>query len=606
MNKLFLFLAFVGCSAGQVVSQSFTKITAGAIVNDGGASRSVNWIDYDNDGYLDLFVSNGLEGGERNFLYKNNRDGSFTKIISGPIVEHAQPYDGASWADTDGDGDVDCFVVNWYDSSNVFFLNNGGGVFARTNIGASQTDRGYSETCSWGDYDNDGRLDLYVSNSGSSSLGAKRNFLYHNTASGFVKIDTGAIVTDQFFSRGVSWIDYDNDGDQDMFVVSERNQANTLYKNRLKETGAASFERIVSGAIATDVASSVSSSWADFDNDGDQDVFVANGWPFGQNDFLYLNNGNGTFGKVTSGDAVNDAAFSESSAWGDFDNDGDLDLFVTTAFASAGTKNFLYKNQLMENGTASLQKITAGDIVNDVGYSFGCAWGDYDRDGDLDLFVAKTFNENENNALYRNDNANGNHWILINCTGSGLNKSGIGAKVRVKATINGNTVWQTRIVEGQSGYCGQNLQLHFGLGNATSIDSMKIEWPSGNVESFLNVIADRIVTAIEGGGITSVGQQHHAFPDVFELQQNYPNPFNPTTTIVFSVGTVDPVAFAGSNTSLRVFDVLGKEIATLVNERKNAGEHSLVFDAGHLASGVYLYELRSGDLSLTKKMILAR
>lgn len=592
-------LMLVVFTAVEVRPQAFTKITTGSIVNDGAASRGVVWLDFDGDSDLDLFVTNGKEGGEPNFLYRNNGNGTFEKISDNPLVQLRQPWDGASLGDADNDGDPDVFVVAWYDSNNVFYQNNGNGTFTAANIGSPSSDRGYSETCSWGDYDNDGKLDLYVSNSGSPSIGAKRNFLYRNTGSSFVRIDTGVVATEQFYSRGVSWVDYDDDGDIDLFVTNERNQANNLYKNMLKELGSAFFTKITAGALVTDIASSLSASWADYDNDGDLDVFVANGWPSGQHDNLYQNNGNGTFSKVTTGDPVNDGQFSLSSGWADFDNDGDLDLFVTTAFSAAAAKNLLYKNMLMETGTATLQKVTTGDVVNDTGYSYGFSWGDYDKDGDLDLFVAKTYNENENNVLYRNDNSNGNHWILLNCLGTVSNRTAIGTKVRVKATINGTPVWQLRVVEGQSGYCGQNLQLHFGLGNAITIDSIIVQWPSGPVEYHTNVSVDRIANVVEGGGLSSLGGLNREPLGEFLLGQNYPNPFNPITIVPFVLAN-------SAMTALRVFDATGREVATLVSGMKSAGHHVVAWDATGIASGVYYYALQSGARREIRKMVLMK
>jgi hypothetical protein len=576
-------------------AQTFTKITSGALVNDGGASRSVNWVDVNNDGFLDLFVSNGLEGGENNNLYINNGPDSgytFRKITGSPIVFDHLPSDGASWGDYDNDGDADAVVVAWYDSINVFYSNNGNINFTNVTTPTLGSDRGYSETCSWGDYDNDGNLDLYVSNSG----GDFRNFLYRNTGTGlFARITAGSIVQDQFRSRGVTWVDYDNDGDIDMFVTNENNQANNLYRNELVETGTATFTRITAGSLVTDVASSWSGSWGDYDNDGDQDVFVGTR----TNDMMYRNDGGGTFTRVTAGPHVTDGGRSACTAWGDVDNDGDLDLFVTTAYAPSPSTNFLYMNRLMESGSATFEKITTGAIVTDAGSSYGCAWGDYDNDGDLDMYVANTANEAANNSLFRNDNVNGNHWLVLRCVGDSSNRSGIGAKVRLKATINGTAVWQERVVEGQSGYCGQNLLLHFGLGNAATVDTVKVIWPSGVVDIFLNVTPDRNVTIVEGGTITRVDDERSEQPGNFHLEQNYPNPFNPNTSITCHISNPDIV-------SLHVYDALGREVATLMDEEKQAGVYQVRFDGSGLASGVYFYVLHAGIQRASRRMILMK
>jgi enediyne biosynthesis protein E4 len=599
-NQLIIFFSL--CASiipAGAMSQSFTRITAGAIVNDVAASRSVNWVDVNNDGFLDLFVSTGREGGENDLLYINNgpdSNFSFRKVTDSPIVQDNLPSDGSSWADFDNDGQIDAAVVAWYDSLNSFYRNTGGGVFTSLSSSPIVTDRGYSETCTWGDYDNDGYVDLYVTNSG----GNLRNALYHNNGNGtFTRMVTGSPVTDQFPSRGANWVDYDDDGDVDLFVANESNRANNLYKNELKETGSATFTRITAGGIVTDITSSWSGSWGDYDNDGDLDVFVATGYPLAANDMLYNNNGDGTFTRILTGPVVTEGSRSACGAWGDVDNDGDLDLFVTTAYNTAATRNFLYRNQLMQTGNATFTKDTSGSIVTDADFAYGCAWGDYDNDGDLDMFVANTRNEAATNALYRNDNTNGNHWFEMKFKGTTSNRSGIGAKVRLTCTINGQTVRQLREVDGQSGYCGQNLVQHFGVGDATVIDSVVVDWPSGTRDVHRNVAVDRIMTATEGGALTTAHNRSELLIRDFRLGQNYPNPFNPTTRITYSIGE-------RSRVQLTVFDLLGREVRSLVNDWRDAGEHSISFDAGVLASGVYFYSLRSGEHLESKRMIVLR
>ena len=157
---------------GLVFSQTFTSITSGSPVTELGAWRSVTWVDYDRDGDLDLFVTRGKAGGQDNVLFRN--DGppnfTFTRMSDLSISQDHLPSDGSSWADYDNDGNPDCFAANWYNVNNLLFHNNGNGTFTRITTGPVYTDRGYSETGSWADYNNDGLVDLYVANSAGSRL----------------------------------------------------------------------------------------------------------------------------------------------------------------------------------------------------------------------------------------------------------------------------------------------------------------------------------------------------------------------------------------------------------------------------------------------------
>ncbi len=464
-------------------AQYFTKITTGSQSNDGGDSRSVNWIDYDNDGDLDLFISNGPAGMANNFLYKNNGNGTFTKITDASVVNDKGSYDGSTWADYDNDGYIDVFTATWYGQLNSLHRQRGG-LFEKVTLPEIGRDKTYSETASWGDYDNDGFVDLYLAN----SAGNLANFLYHNNGDGtFTKAAAGTLVTDQAATRSVDWCDFDNDGDLDLFVANEAGANEGLYWNN----GNGTFTAETSGAIVSDGGNSFGSSVADIDNDGDFDVLVVNN--ANQNESLYLNNGNRTFTKVTTGPVVNSGGYSVGSAFGDLDNDGDLDLMVTNAFAgTSAVNNFLFLN----SGDGSFVKVDTGVVATDLGWSYGVAFGDYDRDGDLDIATGNCFGAAQNNALYRNE-GNSNKWLAIKAVGTISNYSAIGAKVKVKATINGKTFWQVHQVAGQSGYCGQNLESHFGLGDAGVIDSLVVEFPSGQIIVKTNLPPNQFMTITE-------------------------------------------------------------------------------------------------------------
>ena len=172
--------------------------------------------------------------------------------------------------------------------------------------------------------------------------------------------------------------------------------------------------------------------------------------------------------------------------------------------------------------------------------------------------------------------------------------------------INGTAVWQERVVEGQSAYCGQNLTLHFGLGNATTVDTVKVVWPSGIIDIFLNVSPDRNVTIVEGGTITSVHDGRSQQPEGFLLEQNYPNPFNPSTHINYQISHPGSRIPGSRFVTLRVYDMLGREVATLMDEEKPTGTYQARFDGSGLASGVYFYVLHAGSQRASRRMILMK
>ena len=574
---------------GNLLSQTFTRITTGDIVNDWGNSNSTAWGDYDNDGYLDLFVSNGAWWLEQvNFLYRNNGDGTFAKITTGDIVNDTTWSIRCCWGDYDNDGYLDLFVTTIFGAKKLLYRNNSDGTFNKILTGDIVNDTSGSWSSCWGDYDNDGDLDLFVSN-----VSYANNFLYQNNGDGtFIKITTGVIVNDVGDGTGSSWGDYDNDGDLDLFVTNGGygpSKKNFLYRNN----GDGTFIKIASGDIVNDTTWSESCSWADYDNDGDLDLLVTNDG----NNALYTNNGNGTFTKVIAGNIVNDMGCSYGSAWGDYDNDGDLDLFL--ANVDTLLNSFLYSN----NGNGTFTKITTGNIVNDGGSGRDASWGDYDNDGDLDLFVA---NWDQNNFLYSN-NGNTNKWINLKLVGIQSNSSGIGAKVRLKATIFGNSYWQMREISGGSGRGGQNtLNAEFGLGDAIVIDSIIIEWPSGIIETYTGIGVDQFITATENGGITGIAENSHNLPNQFELSQNFPNPFNPTTTIKYEIPDLPSGRQGLSFVTLKVYDVLGNEVATLVNEEKPVGSYGVKLDGNGLPSGIYFYRIQAGEFIQVKKMILLK
>ena len=577
VSNLILIILFSYLRVSTIFAQTFTKITSGPFVTSDGDSRSVNWVDVNDDGFIDCMITNGPTGGQDNFLYINNGTGGFTALTGDTIVKDNKPSDGATWADSDNDGDLDCYVANWYNTKNLFYNNTGVGAFTQTQ-NAIETSGGYCETASWGDYDNDGLLDLYVTRSGGTTA-TNKNLLFHNEGgNAFTKVLTGTPVTDAFISRSVNWTDIDSDGDLDLFVTNENDQNENLYRN----DGAGVFTKLTNGPLLNNGGKTMSSSWGDYDNDGDLDVFLANDQG---NDGLFRNEGQFNFTKITTDTVSNCGGNSFSSAWSDVDNDGDLDLFVTNSFGTTTLwPNFLFLN----NGNGSFTRVGNTAPATDLDWSYGCAFGDYDNDGFEDLAVATCrYNSVDRpDLLYHND-GNSNNWITIKLVGTITNKSAIGTKIRVKANINGNPVWQMRELSAQTSYCGQNdLRPHFGLGNATNIDSIKLEWLNGTVEYYTNITKNQFITIVQGNGITGINNESLLkINDVLI----YPNPASTKINIII------PDEYRNENFVSFIYDQNGKLIYSSNNEKE--------IDINGLTIGTYTIKVKVGKSYNTQTII---
>lgn len=484
--SIVMLIGLMSTPVGATDNVAFTVVTLSAGPAGHGDSRSANIVNFDADSLLDIFISNGPQVTEVDILYQNINGSILLPISTDPLVTTSGSSVGASWADFDNDGDDDVFVSTWWGQQNLFFRNDGDGSFTQIVSGPIVAENTFSESGAWADFDGDGDVDLYVCNSD----GDLRNHLYRNDGGGsFTKLG-GQHVTDETANSRVGvWGDYDNDGDADIFVANESNQLNRLYQNN----GDGTFTRILSGDIFFDGGSSFGASWGDYDNDNDLDLFVAN-WG-NEDNFLYTNNGDGTFTKVTSDTVVNDGGYSVGSAWGDVDNDGDLDLFVGNSFGPGTLVDFLYYN----NGDGTFTRAADPPIGTYSGWTYGCAMGDIDSDGDLDIVAARCQGASETNILYQNGGTT-NHWLAVRCIGDISNRSSIGARVRVKAIIDGQPVWQMREITSQSGYAGQSdIAAWFGLGDATQADSVEIVWPSGVRYVLESIAADQRLDVEECG-----------------------------------------------------------------------------------------------------------
>jgi hypothetical protein len=463
-------------------NSKFEKDLTAGLHLDIGESWTASWGDYDNDGFDDLFVPVKTLN-QPNILYHNNTDGTFTKVTSGPIVSDLGASVSGTWGDYDNDGFLDLFVANNENSSNKLYHNNGDATFTSV-VSNPIVDLGiYSHSAAWADYNKDGFLDIVVSDFHPTNY----NFLFLGDGQGGFTVDASSEVSMSASSAvGVAWGDYDNDGDLDLFIANTNAENNQLFKNingiLVNET---------TGPVVNDAGHSVGGTWGDYDNDGDLDLYVTNSRDIEPN-FFYQNNGDGTFLKVTNSEIVNHLSNSHGASWIDFDNDGDLDLLVAN---DQNQQNFLYSN----NGDGTFEKLVNA-ITQDLNDSYGTAWSDYDNDGDYDLFVAN-IGANANEFFVNQKGSCTNH-LVVKLNGCNSNKFGVGAMVRVKATIDGQTKWQTRHVSTQtSAMGGQNSsKLLFGLLDAQGVDSVVVVWPSGVVSYILDPVINNMLTVYEDCG----------------------------------------------------------------------------------------------------------
>jgi hypothetical protein len=494
-------------------------------------SSGVAFFDYDNDGWMDILVLSGSRFGDppataSNRLYKNNRDGTFADVTEkAGLLRTGYAY-GVTVGDYNNDGFEDLFVTYW--GQNALYRNNGDGTFTDVTkeSGLLSSQPRFGSGCTFLDYDRDGRLDLFVSNyvafdmesvpragaskscnlegvfCGPRGLPYGRHSLYHNNGDGTftdVTAASGIDKTEGGYGLTAVAADFDNDGWPDIYVACDstpsllfRNNHDGTFTEQALESGVALSE---DGMVQAGMGLGV----GDFRLDGNLHIFkthFANDTPA-----VYINNGKGEFQDATlrSGLGVE----TRFVAWGtgvvDLDNDGNPDLFCVTGGIYPEVKeNYRTPRLVFRNlGGGKFEELLdgAGPGVQAPHSSRGCAFGDFDNDGDIDIVIV---NHNEPPSLLRNDLSGAHHWIKVKLKGVKSNRSGIGGRVTVRY---GDKV-QAQEVLSQSSYLSVNdSRLHFGLGPISAVD-IEVRWPLGGVEKFKGVAAGQLIHITEGSGIT--------------------------------------------------------------------------------------------------------
>jgi hypothetical protein len=556
---------------------------------------------------------------------------------------------GMAIADIDGNGWQDILNVRWKGPgySRIYINNNG--IFQDISEQCplkqieEEDEVSLTRTCIWVDYDNDGDKDLSVSREKSIHLFRNDNNVFTDVSEemGFVEYIPAGFISEWQLSLA-GWADFDLDGDLDCAISQMNNPSLYLFRN--------------DGDFFTDIAAEVGLSdtpmpgdltrisWTDFDLDGDPDIHS-------RTDFM--RNDNGFFTLVTDSIGLTGLGQTTNREFFDYDNDGDLDFFKATGSAQAGNFDELWENRdgnfvniSNEVGFVSTQYIhrglTIGDFDNDgdqdiflensdsddsydvlfvndevepgirgfanvsefigltkTGDRKGCAFFDYDNDGFLDIYMPSA---EFSHILYQNAAINNANWIGFILEGTLSNRDAVGSIV----TLYIGEKKQIRLTKCGNGFVRQdNPWVHFGIGFETSVDSIVIRWPLGHKQVLADVAINQYhnvkepdYSSVESKDL--VGTK----PTDFKLEQNYPNPFNPTTKVIYSL-SVD------TDVRLVIYDITGKQVITLVDHRQKAGRYSAAWDgrSAHgdlLPSGVYVYRIQAGGFIESKKMVFVQ
>jgi hypothetical protein len=497
------------------------------------------FLDYDNDGWQDIFLVSGtrLDGlppnlSSTNRLYHNNGDGKFSEVTEKAGLVRTGWGQAVCVGDYNNDGYVDLFISSF--GKNALYQNNGTGTFTDVaeKAGVANNRSRWGSGCAFLDYDRDGHLDLFVASyidldlktaplpetgpclykgvpvaCGPPGLKGGVNMLYHNNGNGTftdVSEKAGITKTNGTYGLGVLTADFDNDSWPDIYVANDSAPAALYHNNKNGTFTDIGIEAGCALSIDGKPQAGMGVTAGDYDRDGWLDIFKTNF--SGDTSSLYHNMAKGLFEDVTfsAGMGVNTRWLGWGCGFVDVDNDGWVDIFLVnghvypeveklTTETGYPQRKVLYRN--LHDGRFTDVSDLAGEAVTEPNPSRGCAFGDYDNDGDIDMLINSV---NAVPQLLRAESSNQNNWIKIKTIGVKSNRDGIGARIRC-ITEDGSQIDEVR--SGGSYYSQNDLRVHFGLGKNKRVKSIEILWPSGHLETFRDIAANQVIVVKEKAGI---------------------------------------------------------------------------------------------------------
>ena len=578
-----LFLIFSNLSNAQLAFEDVaTQVGVNYSYGDSEYGGGVSFADFNNDGWDDITYA--TEDGAQIYFFENN-NGVFNLVTLNGI-SNTYKTKQVIWIDYDNDGDKDLFVTA-IEGINEFYRNDGGMNFTNisSTIGFFQTDL-FTYGTSFGDIDNDGDLDAFISNRTSTEQN-QRNYLYRNDEGTFVDItqSSGIPIEDEEGNENsqlsfcTMFFDYNKDGFQDIYLANDKtDNINRLYKN----LGNGTFEDVSVASGSGIAVNAMTTTLGDYNNDGWFDIYITNtqSSQAGNGNVLLKNNGDGTFTNVAEETGTTFNSFAWGAVFLDADNDTLLDLYVSGGFdGSIGSFLSAAFYHQQNDGTFVIPQNIG--FENDTRKSFSNAIGDINNDGKPDIIVC---NDTENNFLWENKTTNTNNWLKVKLEGVTTNRDGIGNTIEI--FINGRS--QYRYTLAGEGYISQNsYHEFFGLGEATELDYVKVTWTGTNTEDIIyDVNANQSITIKEGIGVlTSNDIQTNS---LFSL---YPNP---SYDGVFKLSVNN-----NKSNTLKVYDLAGRLILKIKN-LKDKDQFSL----NHCKKGIYLAKVSSDHKSSTIKLVL--
>jgi hypothetical protein len=569
--------------------------------------------DYDQDGDLDVyFVGRSAYKPDDmrtwNRLFSSKGDGTYNDVtsFSGLLVtENDTLYNtggngsklGAFWGDYDNDGYPDLFVTNY--GPNQLFHNNGDNTFSDvTEESVVSGGATYLSTGAvWFDYDLDGDLDLYVCNwKNFNNNGDQNNWMYENVGDGiFEDVSLISGVADSGKTYATVAIDANNDGYLDLYLANDFGY-NRFYEN----SGNKSFQDKTDDYNLANGFHGMGLAVGDIDQNGYFDIYLTNATEDQYEDeinALYLNSGENLYVNNSVSAGVSLAGWGWGADFVDIENDGDEDLFVVTGFFFPEFSNRLFRN-ISDQDSLIFEDITVPSGLADYDAAHGMAVFDYDDDGDQDLLIS---NVGDAPFLYSNKMVQGN-WLNIQLEGTETNRSAFGTVVELE--VEGQTY--KKYHHGAQFQAQNVLPVHCGLGEAEIVNKITVYWLNGQIDEFESVSVNQSVKIVEGGDLISnvdnINENHSKSPKVIHLVDNFPNPFNGSTQIRFNINIPGQV-------ELRIFNTLGQSVQIINKSYSSQGEKTIIWNADEniIGSGVYFYRIKIEDhLSNIGKMVLLK